>query len=390
MEWPTWELRAHGSAAPALVPDPATPDDPSGSQGAGCPLPRLDPLGPWCSARLTFADGARVDVLVTVSDDHITVEDVRADPPLTLAGLTDLARWIEGPLDDAFRAATGRPHRTRPAPRQPGPVNSSAAGSVEPDARPHAAGPRTGLQAGPQAGPRTGPRSAPLRGLEAEQATGPAAEPATEPTAGPVPGGEPATEPGPKGAGRAAEPSASAGPSHEPSAGPPSASSASPAAPAPSAPSAPSALSAASVTSAAAPVSASSAPPEPSAPSAPSEASTTPEPSEPSEPAEVPVSESSMAEASVSEAATSSDPSAPSGPPAAAPSSERALSAVLARSRAGERRRLAADAYRQAQREGNDPVLAVMLATGRSRRRSLRLIAGARDEGLLTPRHNKR
>ncbi|MGG7570083.1 DUF6214 family protein [Streptomyces sirii] len=69
---------------------------------------------------------------------------------------------------------------------------------------------------------------------------------------------------------------------------------------------------------------------------------------------------------------------------------ERARSALLARSRAAERRRLAADAYRQAQREGRDPVLAVMLATGRNRRRSLRLIAGARDEGLLTPRHNKR
>ncbi|MCX4635735.1 DUF6214 family protein [Streptomyces platensis] len=80
-----------------------------------------------------------------------------------------------------------------------------------------------------------------------------------------------------------------------------------------------------------------------------------------------------------------SSPSSPSAPPA-----ERARSAVLARTRAGERRKIAADAYRQAQREGRDPVLAVMHATGRNRRRSLRLIAGARDEGLLTPRHNKR
>ncbi|WP_343283777.1 DUF6214 family protein [Streptomyces sp. TM32] len=80
----------------------------------------------------------------------------------------------------------------------------------------------------------------------------------------------------------------------------------------------------------------------------------------------------------------------PSASPAVVPPAERTRSAVLARSRSGERRRIAADAYRQAQREGNDPVLAVMLATGRNRRRSLRLIAGARDEGLLTPRHNKR
>jgi hypothetical protein len=53
-------------------------------------------------------------------------------------------------------------------------------------------------------------------------------------------------------------------------------------------------------------------------------------------------------------------------------------------------RRIAAEAYRAAQQEGNDPVLAVMGATGLSRRRALRLIAGARDRGLLAPRHNRR
>lgn len=39
---------------------------------------------------------------------------------------------------------------------------------------------------------------------------------------------------------------------------------------------------------------------------------------------------------------------------------------------------------------GRDPVLAVMSATGRNRRKALRLIAGARDEGYLAPRHNRR
>ncbi|MGW0548949.1 DUF6214 family protein, partial [Streptomyces altiplanensis] len=58
--------------------------------------------------------------------------------------------------------------------------------------------------------------------------------------------------------------------------------------------------------------------------------------------------------------------------------------------RASTGRRIAAQAYRAAQQAGRDPVLAVMCATGRSRRRSLRLIAGARDEGLLSPRHNRR
>ncbi|MEJ8651806.1 DUF6214 family protein [Streptomyces sp. MS1.AVA.3] len=124
----------------------------------------------------------------------------------------------------------------------------------------------------------------------------------------------------------------------------------------------------------------------------------------PAEPSAEPAAESSAepspalaASPASSAPATASTPPTPAGPstsseppPAAAKPSGRARSAVLARSRAGERRRVAADAYRQAQREGCDPVLAVMLATGRNRRRALRLIAGARDEGLLTPRHNKR
>lgn len=46
--------------------------------------------------------------------------------------------------------------------------------------------------------------------------------------------------------------------------------------------------------------------------------------------------------------------------------------------------------YRAAQEEGADPVLAVMCATGRSRRRSLRLISQARDAGYLTPHHARR
>ncbi|MCX5448293.1 DUF6214 family protein [Streptomyces sp. G7(2002)] len=111
---------------------------------------------------------------------------------------------------------------------------------------------------------------------------------------------------------------------------------------------------------------------------------------------EQPVPSASSAPSSPAASSTSAAPSPPpdasppSSPSASATPAERARSAVLARTRTGERRKIAADAYRQAQREGRDPVLAVMLATGRNRRRSLRLIAGARDEGLLTPRHNKR
>ncbi|ODA75286.1 hypothetical protein APS67_000447 [Streptomyces sp. AVP053U2] len=53
-------------------------------------------------------------------------------------------------------------------------------------------------------------------------------------------------------------------------------------------------------------------------------------------------------------------------------------------------RRLVAREYRAAQAEGVDPVLAVMCATGYSRRGALRVIGRARDAGLLTPRHTRR
>ncbi|MDX3641045.1 DUF6214 family protein [Streptomyces sp. MB09-02B] len=55
-----------------------------------------------------------------------------------------------------------------------------------------------------------------------------------------------------------------------------------------------------------------------------------------------------------------------------------------------EGRRLVVEEYLAAQRCGYDPVLAVMCATGHSRRKALRMIAGARDEGLLGPRHARR
>ncbi|MFE9438686.1 DUF6214 family protein [Streptomyces sp. NPDC006602] len=55
-----------------------------------------------------------------------------------------------------------------------------------------------------------------------------------------------------------------------------------------------------------------------------------------------------------------------------------------------EGRWLVAQEYRAAQEEGVDPVLAVMCATGHSRRKSLRLISQARDAGYLTSRHARR
>ncbi|MGW1787556.1 DUF6214 family protein [Streptomyces tubercidicus] len=349
MEWPTWELQAHGSAAPA--PDLAAPDDPVGARGPGCPLPRLDPLGPWCSARLTFADGARVDVLVTVSDDHITVEDVRADPPLTLDGLADLARWIDGPLDDAFRAATGQPRKSRGGPRHTGPAAGVPAGGG-------------GAQAGtaPGRGSASEPAGAGAGAAAAEGATHPTAE-AVEAVEAGVPGPAPM---GPTGLGhgegtlhRTATETGIGQP-----ADPPAASSADPSVDSP----------------AEQPCEQNSGQPVPSASSAPSAPSTT-------DASSTPTDASTPSPPSPSSPPSSS---APTPTPTPTPPTGRARSVVLARTRAGERRKIAADAYRQAQREGGDPVQAVMRATGRNRRRSLRLIAGARDEGLLTPRHNKR
>nr|WP_073448682.1 DUF6214 family protein [Streptomyces yunnanensis] len=262
LEWPDWELQAHGSAA--------------------------SELGPWFSARLTFPHGARIDVLVTATGDRLTVEDVRADPPLTLDDLAMLARWIEGPLDDACRAATGRPPKTASgpgAPRDPEPGPAAAAaeegeGLARPrSARAEVAAPADDVVHGEGA----------LRGAGAGPAAGSGAAGAAPADGAPDP--EPiAADDGP-----------------EPAAGP---------APAPS--------------------------PDP-------------------------------------------DREADAAPP---PAESRA--AVLVRSRAGERRKIAAAAYRAAQQAGRDPILAVMNATGRNRRRALRLIAGARDAGLLTPRHNKR
>ncbi|WP_369252088.1 DUF6214 family protein [Streptomyces sp. R41] len=52
----------------------------------------------WFYARLAFDDGAQVDLLVVVSEAGVSIEDVRAQPPLSLDDLAVLADWIEEPL----------------------------------------------------------------------------------------------------------------------------------------------------------------------------------------------------------------------------------------------------------------------------------------------------
>ncbi|MFB8441423.1 DUF6214 family protein [Streptomyces niveus] len=67
-------------------------------------------MPPWVDIRLTFADGARVDVLAVLRDGVIAVEDAQADPPLPLDDLTELGAWIEAPLAYACRAVAGQHH----------------------------------------------------------------------------------------------------------------------------------------------------------------------------------------------------------------------------------------------------------------------------------------
>ncbi|MFI6693060.1 DUF6214 family protein [Streptomyces sp. NPDC050433] len=96
--WPRWEVQGYGTV---------TCDSPPGGR---CELPRHELVPPWVDIRLTFADGARVDVLTVLRDGVIAVEDAQADPPLPLDDLTELGNWIEAPLAYACRAVAAQHH----------------------------------------------------------------------------------------------------------------------------------------------------------------------------------------------------------------------------------------------------------------------------------------
>ncbi|MFJ9627095.1 DUF6214 family protein [Streptomyces sp. NPDC091280] len=63
----------------------------------------------WFHVRLSFTDGARVDALAVICDQCVSVEDVRAQPALSLDDLTVLADWIEGPIFEACGMEAGPP-----------------------------------------------------------------------------------------------------------------------------------------------------------------------------------------------------------------------------------------------------------------------------------------
>lgn len=90
--WPAWEVQEHDGATS------------------------------WFHVRLAFPDGARVDALAVVSEQQVSVEDVRAQPALSLDDLTVLADWLEGPLFEACglepgeeEVESGGARRARPA-----------------------------------------------------------------------------------------------------------------------------------------------------------------------------------------------------------------------------------------------------------------------------------
>lgn len=89
--WPAWEVREDGAAG----------DD------AG--------VTSWWGVRLAFPDGAQVDLLAVVSDAGVCIEDVRAQPALSLDDLAVLAEWVEGPLSEMCGEPAGRPGASRHA-----------------------------------------------------------------------------------------------------------------------------------------------------------------------------------------------------------------------------------------------------------------------------------
>ncbi|WP_407706491.1 DUF6214 family protein [Streptomyces scopuliridis] len=278
-----WEVQGHGTVTGAGDP----------RDGAA----RREILPPWVDIRLTFADGARIDVLAVVRDGRIAIEDAQADPPLALEGFAALAEAIEAPLHNACQVVAG-PHR----PPAPQPVDSAV--PADTPVTPLAPGSVEGTQPLPE-GPVSLEETKPEADSPAAHGSGPA-------------------------------PPAAEGPAEQPN----------------------------TVRSAEEPAPERAPDPVPAAP---------PEP----EPAVAPADAQAAAQSAAPEAAREQDRS---GRHRARPSLPRGSAA----------RQGVAEIYRAAQQAGQDPVLAVMSATGFSRRKALRLIAGARDEGHLTPRHHRR
>lgn len=85
----------------------------------------------WFGVRLEFGDGAHVDAVAVLSEGCVSIEDVRAEPALSLDDLAALADWIEDPLSEACGIGAVRDD-TGPDGTDPdgtGPEGENAAGS---------------------------------------------------------------------------------------------------------------------------------------------------------------------------------------------------------------------------------------------------------------------
>lgn len=72
----------------------------------------------WFGVRLEFGDGAHVDAVAVLSEGCVSIEDVRAEPALSLDDLAALADWIEDPLSEACGIGAV-PHATGPEDADP-------------------------------------------------------------------------------------------------------------------------------------------------------------------------------------------------------------------------------------------------------------------------------
>ncbi|MGW3204762.1 DUF6214 family protein [Streptomyces sp. NPDC001135] len=254
--WPAWKVREHGGTTS------------------------------WYQVLLAFPDGARVEALAVLRDGRVSIEDVSAQPALSLTDLTVLAHWIEAPLLESCGVAVERSHE-----------DGGDRRSDERHERDTAGGGRERDTAGTEPVPQAAATESVPEASATEHAPQAAATEHAPQAA--------ATEHAPEAVGMEQAPPAAA-PDREPEA------------------------------------------------------------------------------------------DGQEREPEAGGEQESALHCTgprRARSgwpRGNEGRRLVAQEYRAAQQQGFDPVLAVMSATGHSRRRSLRLIAQARDAGYLTPRHARR
>ncbi|GLF95353.1 DUF6214 family protein [Streptomyces yaizuensis] len=126
-----WEIQGYGAVVADRVRERVRPPAGNGDSAGGGAGDRVL-LSRWFDVRLTFADGTRLEVLAVVTEGRLTIEELRAEPPLPLPGMTVLAQRIRRPLEDACRAAALRAPRTRgpeeapagPVPAEPPPVES--------------------------------------------------------------------------------------------------------------------------------------------------------------------------------------------------------------------------------------------------------------------------